>query len=491
MTNSSEVTSDGPTDQHDDSAKIQTRGPGRGFAWAVAAFVVLAIGGLYFAFSGDDGQVVDQTTVPTPTTVPSPEPETMTDLETIEAGVAALYSGDADRAVELFELQAGMEDVWIRSEAPYQAAIGGRLTLDCSEQGTPGVFDCLMSYGNVFTEAIGWVETPEHTLRVVVEAGVITDVGLVCQPISTLTCGPDGIAISIFTGGRIHAFPVHYFIDEGLAGYLKETGYDNPDCVQRSDDPILNTPPSIECVQLVLDDLDGWAAWSETNLQPIAESWGVTLVPPPTNMAPNVDSQMVDQTTVPSPTTVLTPASDPTRLPERGQEPIGALDPGVYFLNADGDPSATTRATFVIEGPGWMGSSEGASKGALSLHLHQPDEPSTPRCNATVDNSMTAESTAADLADGFAASGFTIREAPGPVSAFGHDGYHVVVEVPQECDCALGWQWNIFLRPGDVMEAWIFDIDGHIVLVEAMWRSESPGIPAELEAVIDTLVLTP
>ena len=54
---------------------VGTRPPqtrlGRGIGWAVAAFVVvLTVGGLYFAFSGEDGQVVDQTTVPTPTTTP-------------------------------------------------------------------------------------------------------------------------------------------------------------------------------------------------------------------------------------------------------------------------------------------------------------------------------------------------------------------------------------------------------------------------------------
>ena len=43
---------------------------GRGIGWAVAAFVfvVLAVGGMYFAFRGD-GLVVDQTTVPTPTPI--------------------------------------------------------------------------------------------------------------------------------------------------------------------------------------------------------------------------------------------------------------------------------------------------------------------------------------------------------------------------------------------------------------------------------------
>ena len=47
---------------------------GRGIGWAVATFVVvvLAVGGMYFAFRGGDGQVVDQTTVPTSTPVFEP-----------------------------------------------------------------------------------------------------------------------------------------------------------------------------------------------------------------------------------------------------------------------------------------------------------------------------------------------------------------------------------------------------------------------------------
>jgi hypothetical protein len=50
---------------------------GWGLAWAAGAFVViLTVGGLYLAFSGADGQVVDQTIVSTPTTFLEPEPTT-------------------------------------------------------------------------------------------------------------------------------------------------------------------------------------------------------------------------------------------------------------------------------------------------------------------------------------------------------------------------------------------------------------------------------
>ena len=53
-----------------------------------------------------------------------PPAPTMSDLEVIEAGVAAFYSGEAERAAELFEL-ADRTDDQIRAESAYQAAIGG------------------------------------------------------------------------------------------------------------------------------------------------------------------------------------------------------------------------------------------------------------------------------------------------------------------------------------------------------------------------------
>ncbi len=88
----------------------------------MAAFVaVLAAAGVLVVVNlGGDGEVADSP--PPPTT--APDVETMSDLEVIEAGVAAFYSGDAERAVELFELPDRTDDQ-IQAEAAYQAAIGG------------------------------------------------------------------------------------------------------------------------------------------------------------------------------------------------------------------------------------------------------------------------------------------------------------------------------------------------------------------------------
>jgi hypothetical protein len=229
--------------------RVTTKGPGtgRGLVWAVAAFaVILAVGGLYLAFSGDRDEVADTT----------PDTETMTDLEIIEAGVAALYSGDADRAVELFQLKshipelADQEDEWIREEAAYQAAIDGRATMDCNEKDTPGMFTCTWIYRNAFTDAIGYVERRVDTVPgrhvygdtvlVVVDDGVITE---------------------------FSEFP---FFNAALNMWLEDflgQGGESPE----NSDSLCNSQTvkvSLECVDFALDHLDEWAAWAKPHVGP-------------------------------------------------------------------------------------------------------------------------------------------------------------------------------------------------------------------------------
>lgn len=211
----------------------------KGPAWAAAAFVaVLALPGLYFAFTGNDGEVAENP--PPPTTV-APDVETMTDLEVIEAGVAALYSGDAEHAVELFELQDGDDDQ-IRQEAAYQGAIGGRLTLNCTEESTPGVFTCNVRYHNGVTDAVDYVDSPGDTNRVVVQDGVISE----------------------------FALPEHGFLLSEVGNFLREQVEGDQGCVndppaELSDLEALRTP---ECARLIMDHLDEWADWCGQIVQP-------------------------------------------------------------------------------------------------------------------------------------------------------------------------------------------------------------------------------
>ena len=113
---------------------------------------------------------------------------------------------------------------------------------------------------------------------------------------------------------------------------------------------------------------------------------------------------------------------------------------------------------------------------------------------------MAAGSTAEELANQVAANGFTVRETLTPVSAFGHEGYHLVTEVPAGCAGELNQAWNggnwdgrYYQAPGQVVEYWFLDVEGTPVMVEATWfPGSSPQEDlAELRAVIDTLVITP
>lgn len=197
------------------------------FAWGVALVaVVVTVAGLNLVLAGNRNPLADD---PAVSTLVTPDGGTLTDLEVIGAGVDALYSGDADRAVELFELPPPHDDDWIRTESAYQAAIGGRLAPDCTPLENPGVFSCLVPYHNVFTDAIGWVDTPGDQIRISVVGGVITEFG----------------------------FPVHSFLEGGLAEFLAESGSGDPDC---------GVEHLTDCALVVLGELDAWAAWAETNL---------------------------------------------------------------------------------------------------------------------------------------------------------------------------------------------------------------------------------
>ena len=212
------------------------------------------------------------------------------------------------------------------------------------------------------------------------------------------------------------------------------------------------------------------------------------------------------------PTTLPTPTTIPTSLPSPTPTPLTQddhLEPGYYSVDADGRPSTSAGATLVIEEEGWSGSSEGVQFGGNGVELWMKlfVAPFVPGCGLAWGAPLPFGSTAADLADGFAASGFTVLEDSAPVTAFGHNGYHVVVEVPEGCsfggDPGATHYWgpgaHVAVRGGHVIEVWSFDIDGSIAVVEAIWRDGYAGNLtesgerdlAQARAVIDSLMLIP
>ena len=88
-----------------------------------------------------------------------------------------------------------------------------------------------------------------------------------------------------------------------------------------------------------------------------------------------------------------------------------------------------------------------------------------------------------------------------PVSAFGHEGHHLVVEVPEELrrrrrtwpGQARVLDGRYYQDNGKVVEYWFLDVEGTPVMVEANWfpGSSPEEDVAELQAVLDTLVITP
>ncbi|HEU4915240.1 MAG TPA: hypothetical protein VFV13_01580, partial [Acidimicrobiia bacterium] len=133
----------------------------------------------------------------------------------------------------------------------------------------------------------------------------------------------------------------------------------------------------------------------------------------------------------------------------------------------------------------------------VSLLIFEVDEVWSPACGSGI-NPQPAGTTAQDLADQFAAAGFTIQEAVSPVNAFGQSGYHLVVEVPAGCtgESHSVWEgptWGRFYQAeGQVVEYWFLDVEGTPVMVETTRFAESSDDDvAGLRAVLDTLVITP
>jgi len=206
-------------------------------------------------------------------------------------------------------------------------------------------------------------------------------------------------------------------------------------------------------------------------------------------------------------TPVAQPAPNATELTTA----FTPIAPGAYYTDTDGAGPGTGRGTFVIDGEGWASLETGAKiEGTdpetwVALIISRVDEVASPGCDDT--EWVTAGGTAEELANQFATlHGFLIREGVAPVAAFGQEGYHMLVELPGFADTSYercedgefnGWKGGIwqdrhYQVPGQMLEFWFLDVDGTPILVEATTFPSSPEEDvAELEAVLDTLVITP
>jgi hypothetical protein len=199
-------------------------------------------------------------------------------------------------------------------------------------------------------------------------------------------------------------------------------------------------------------------------------------------------------------TPVAAPAPNATQI-EDVEDP---LPPGAYFVATGEDGESSIRGTFVIEGSGWTavpasGAMKELGEEYVALLIVEVDGVYSQPCQMSGRTPAAAGSTATELADQFAANGFTVREPLAPVNAFGHDGYHLVTEVPAGCANDMFQVWTsdrfdgrYYQADGQVVEHWYLDVDDTPVMVEASWFPSSPDEDvAELKEVLDTLVITP
>jgi hypothetical protein len=196
---------------------------------------------------------------------------------------------------------------------------------------------------------------------------------------------------------------------------------------------------------------------------------------------------------------VAEPAPNATLLTDEGD---ALIDPGAYFADTDGEQATSLGGTFVIEFEGWTGMQPGVLKPmgedglVVSLMVAEVDKVWSPVCGGGAP--QPAGTSSEDLANQFAAAGFTVQEAVSPVSAFGQTGYHLVIEVPPGCvtgDTHSVWEgpnWGerYYQAAGQVVEYWFLDVEGTTVMVEASSASGEADV-SELRAVLDTLVITP
>lgn len=210
-------------------------------------------------------------------------------------------------------------------------------------------------------------------------------------------------------------------------------------------------------------------------------------------------------TTVTAPSTAST-VEEPMDLTTRSDS---NLQPGMYFVDHDGSPTTTLRAEFTLADPGWA-AFRGVYKDGppnagtyVALKFLAVTRVASAACDSTV--FVPVEDTAEDLASALGGiQDFVVQEAPTPVSAYGYDGYHLVLEVPDlgddqgflGCDDGYfdGYEGPAIGRyyqgPGQVVEFWVLDVEGTPLVIEATWFPDSPAEDvASLRAILDTVVI--
>ena len=218
--------------------------------------------------------------------------------------------------------------------------------------------------------------------------------------------------------------------------------------------------------------------------------------------SPNVGGPGVDPTPTP---TQAAPVAEPSSAPE------GGLPEGPYVLSAPG--GSGPQITLTIPAPGWDGDPTGGTlvkndqsdppDGAALIgpfigEFHVYGDP----CQWSTTMPETPATTVDEFVAAMTAQASRDASAPVDITVDGHAGKSVTLHVPDdavfsECDQGYFGSWGsggestparYHQGPGQIDELWILDMNGELIVLDAMYGAETPAEHVdELRAILGSM----
>ena len=223
-----------------------------------------------------------------------------------------------------------------------------------------------------------------------------------------------------------------------------------------------------------------------------------------------------DAADVPAPTeaTRETNTAPPVQDMWTAAEPLGPIEPGSYFIDADLDPSTPLRVLYDIPAEGWVswiGAGKfGPNDGHVAVSITTVVNLVTHGCKDHLAADPPVGPSVDDLATALSElAPFEVTTAPEDVTIYGYSGKYLELTVPdvsfERCDAGDLRSWIAPMdtaEPGDAFygytgpgyreEIWILDVEGTRLMIAA---ERSPGSPAEdraeLPAILDSIRIEP
>jgi hypothetical protein len=222
------------------------------------------------------------------------------------------------------------------------------------------------------------------------------------------------------------------------------------------------------------------------------------------------------------------PAPPEPPTPVRVHQIEGPLEVGgTYWVDPDYNTSTPLRVTFTIPADGWLAWTgtykdiddegvddeyDGVPRERIAINVVEVRNLTVDACH---DHSLRIPAVGPsvdDLADALEElRPFEVVSPAAEVSAYGYDGKHLVLRIPQDmvanealfegCIGALRSWWAPvmgesayfgYVRPGDTEEYWILDVNGTRLVISVLTAAgTSQELISEKQAVLDSIVIAP